>query len=832
MSGQLGELVVSLSADIARFQSDMGKASRIASEHADKISKSFDSLQSVVSGVGKSFGVITATLAGGAMFGSVVSEAKKVADEVKKLKESFGISAEGASVLRVALDDTFVSADSMMAASSRLTKQIVGNEEAFKKLGVSIKDSGGNLRPTVEIIADVNTQLLKFKEGTDRNVEGVKIYGKGWEEARQTLKLTASAMSEAKDRAQELGVVFSGDKLASIKAYKTAMKDLDDVAESVKVQIGMALIPELTKLATSLSGPGVTAIKAMESALNLAAESIKVFKDNSTEIIVFATALAAPAIVSGIAGLAAALMDVSVSVGLINAAMAANPAGFAALTAAASYFAAKSFDKGLYGLTGIDITGMNDPGTQGIDEERAILARAKARLADAKREKESSLTSTGASKRESDFNAANAKYLEYLKAFEEKKAALAKAGAELGLEINRDAYAWGLKDLTSYLDNEHDLRMVALNSEIAAKKKQLENANSAFGTLQPSVGQKGESRPDKDLAAYNDLLKKREDAEKAFIEAQSKADIEEKKFARSRYETIMQSTVEMTKAQETIAEMNGEWDKSKVLQIDLINLEIQKAQTTVNGSKESIPLLVRQREELEKMRSPLGALTLGLSDFANEAGKTAEYMRSSIFNAFSSMTDALADFVATGKMNFTDLAQSIIKDMARIAIQQNITGPLASGLSGLLGGMFGGGSAGGGASTNIGAFMPEYAMGGVFGSSGLSAYSNSVVSRPTLFPFARGIGLMGEAGSEAILPLKRTSSGNLGVESSGGGVNITINNNASGVQATAEVTNNGNGGKSIEVMIDEVMSRNMMKSGSLSSKALSLRGAGQPMARR
>ena len=70
-----------------------------------------------------------------------------------------------------------------------------------------------------------------------------------------------------------------------------------------------------------------------------------------------------------------------------------------------------------------------------------------------------------------------------------------------------------------------------------------------------------------------------------------------------------------------------------------------------------------------------------------------------------------------------------------------------------------------------------YAMGGTF--------TNSVVSKPTLFKFAQGgtmrTGLMGEAGPEAIMPLKRGADGRLGV--SGGGsapVNVTVNVDASG----------------------------------------------------
>jgi phage-related minor tail protein len=56
-----------------------------------------------------------------------------------------------------------------------------------------------------------------------------------------------------------------------------------------------------------------------------------------------------------------------------------------------------------------------------------------------------------------------------------------------------------------------------------------------------------------------------------------------------------------------------------------------------------------------------------------------------------------------------------------------------------------------------------------------------IVNGPTLFPFAKGIGLMGEAGPEAIMPLRRGRDGNLGVMSSGGGTtNVVVNVDASG----------------------------------------------------
>jgi phage-related minor tail protein len=71
-------------------------------------------------------------------------------------------------------------------------------------------------------------------------------------------------------------------------------------------------------------------------------------------------------------------------------------------------------------------------------------------------------------------------------------------------------------------------------------------------------------------------------------------------------------------------------------------------------------------------------------------------------------------------------------------------------------------------STVLGFFGVKSANGNVFSSPGLHAYANSVVGQPTFFPFANGIGLMGEAGPEAIMPLRRGSDGRLGVSAPGG----------------------------------------------------------------
>ena len=75
----------------------------------------------------------------------------------------------------------------------------------------------------------------------------------------------------------------------------------------------------------------------------------------------------------------------------------------------------------------------------------------------------------------------------------------------------------------------------------------------------------------------------------------------------------------------------------------------------------------------------------------------------------------------------------------------------------------------------------KFAKGAAFSAGGVTAFaSGGVVNSPTTFPMRGGVGLMGEAGAEAIMPLTRTSNGDLGVKAVGAGntviaPNITIN---------------------------------------------------------
>ncbi|WP_159990806.1 phage tail tape measure protein [Pelistega ratti] len=76
----------------------------------------------------------------------------------------------------------------------------------------------------------------------------------------------------------------------------------------------------------------------------------------------------------------------------------------------------------------------------------------------------------------------------------------------------------------------------------------------------------------------------------------------------------------------------------------------------------------------------------GLNNYATQSQNVYAQLSGAVQNWASQSTDALTDFVMTGKGSFKDLANSIIKDLVRIFIQQRITGLFANALGGFLGG--------------------------------------------------------------------------------------------------------------------------------------------------
>ncbi len=190
----------------------------------------------------------------------------------------------------------------------------------------------------------------------------------------------------------------------------------------------------------------------------------------------------------------------------------------------------------------------------------------------------------------------------------------------------------------------------------------------------------------------------------------------------------------------------------------------------------------------------VGGIRDGAQQYVESIGTMREATAQLAQTGIKGVEDAILSLVTTGQANFKEFAASILESTARMIIQQLILRTIMQAI----------GAIGGGGSSLAKTFeMPgpgfptsgfSFAKGGAFANGIQPFAAGGIVTKPTLFKFANGgamsTGLMGEAGPEAIIPLRRGRDGKLGVAGGGGTTNVTVNVDASGSKVQGD---NGRG---------------------------------------
>jgi tape measure domain-containing protein len=179
------------------------------------------------------------------------------------------------------------------------------------------------------------------------------------------------------------------------------------------------------------------------------------------------------------------------------------------------------------------------------------------------------------------------------------------------------------------------------------------------------------------------------------------------------------------------------------------------------------PVLRRQLELLAAQKDALVQQTQAAKDMKQLYSDIGMSIKDGVVSAIQGAIDGTKSLQQVA----SDLLNSIANRLLDVAINLALFGVMSG--TGTGGGLLGG------------LFKPN-AMGNAYAKNGIVPFAyGGVVNRPTLFPFAKGIGLMGEAGPEAILPLRRGSDGRLGVSSNGGGstvVNVSVDASGTAVE--------------------------------------------------
>ena len=222
----------------------------------------------------------------------------------------------------------------------------------------------------------------------------------------------------------------------------------------------------------------------------------------------------------------------------------------------------------------------------------------------------------------------------------------------------------------------------------------------------------------------------------------------------------------------------------------------------LKAGKISLAEYNKELTALEDKFRPGSAFQAGVQSYLSTVGTLSQGIAKGIGQAFQHLEDNLTEFIKTGTFNFSKFTQAILDDLTQIIIRASIVRPLAQGLLNLGGGDYTGNlptapNAGGGN------YLTPSAKGNAFYGGNLIPFAKGgVIDSPTAFNFNGGNkrGIMGEAGSEAIIPLQRASNGDLGVAASVTPITVNIINNA-GVDVQSQEKVGPGGERLLEVII-------------------------------
>lgn len=214
----------------------------------------------------------------------------------------------------------------------------------------------------------------------------------------------------------------------------------------------------------------------------------------------------------------------------------------------------------------------------------------------------------------------------------------------------------------------------------------------------------------------------------------------------------------------------------------------------------------------------------GLQGYVESIGTMRQATADLAQSGIKGVEEAIFSLVTTGKANFREFAADILRQTARMIIQQLILRSIMQAI-GFLGG--GGGLLNGlskQASSGFSWMTIPMAKGGAFAQNGIIPFATGgIVNKPTLFKFANGgamrTGVMGEAGPEAIIPLKRGRDGKLGVSSGSGGAPVTVNVSvdASGSQVQGNAGQSEQLGRAVAQAVQQELIRQKRPGGLLAA---------------
>jgi lambda family phage tail tape measure protein len=731
--------MVDIGANVARMQQDMRKLTG-AMESGFGQMASF--AKKAAGAIGIAFGIR-----------EVVSFGKEVlaaGDRLNKMSQSVGVSVETLSSLKYAADLADIDLQSLATGLGKLSRNMFEAQggtgeasDAIKALGLTIQDTQGNLLASDAVLGQVADKFAAMKDGAAKTALAIKIFGKSGADLIPLLNQGSSSLAEMRAEAEKLGLVMSTKTAEQMERINDNFLRLKSAVTGAATVIMTGMLPTLENLTNALF-----------EATKETGEFKKISETGATSLKIFASAAvigwAAFRDLGEAIGDAAAMVyfvaqgEFKEAFDILKSSIKESDLIWENMGKVLT----RIWDKGAEDATkgagrikkalGEGPRLDTDKFAEGIEKIlKSLFEQAEAMQMGGD---SLELYRKGLHEATPEQRAYANELLKTIKYFEDMTA-ITKITDGLfeqaeALQMGEDAYELYQKGLHNATQEQRDFALELMNTiKQLEKTKEIDKQITALRTeavtfemdadaivlykmaLDGASASQLESTV-KILAAIKAMKDFKTAAEEAAtIEENVKSPFEKHVENIQKYQKMLESgllsqetfdrAIEASYANVKDKESKTISERERILldfgdrfrkitmndsQYAIDQIERQAAIFRQAGADEVALAILVSKEKQEASREWSDGAIRGLEEYALAATDAAKNIEGVLTSAFKGMEDALLDFVKTGKLNFRSLVDSIITDLLRLMIRQNITGPMSSALGGILTSLFSSGA--------------------------------------------------------------------------------------------------------------------------------------------
>ncbi len=222
------------------------------------------SLNKIKSGVGKAlkvFGGLTAAIGGvGFALAALGKQSFAYIDTLGKTSDQLGVSVEFLQAFQIAAEEAGSSSEGANKALLKFSKNIgeagrglKTQADLFKDLGVSIRDSSGNLKGTEQLLLETADGIAALGSSAEKNSALTNLFGRSGQQLFAILNQGGDAVAGLKDKMLELGIGISSEAVDAVERFNDTSNILSRQLNSLKDNVFAAFLPILQTFVNQLT---------------------------------------------------------------------------------------------------------------------------------------------------------------------------------------------------------------------------------------------------------------------------------------------------------------------------------------------------------------------------------------------------------------------------------------------------------------------------------------------------------------------------------------------------------------------------------------------------